>query len=468
MRMRDILAFLKQYIILGIVALIIIGLLFFIGYKLVYKKLMKGKKNIEIKKFILYGISIGYIIVVLGATFMNRAQVYKTINLNLFSSYKEAYHLMKISLFRNLILNMLLFVPFGFLLPFYSDKLKKMYKVLLIGLGFTLLIEIIQYLSRFGIFEIDDVFDNTVGVLIGYSIFMVYNNIKEKKPIKNIIMYFIPIILVITTFLGIYIKYQSKQYGNLDFEYNYKINMKNVNLKNNIQNYSSEKPMRKIYYKDRLNKRTARKFAIRFFSKLGATIDDRQTNEYEDTIIYNANGYNLWVNLNNGSYRFSNHKIYDGIHNYEAISGATKEEILNALNDIGIVIPANAEFSEKNKIYYFTVDEESNYKYTKGVFTCLYLEGNNINNVENNIISYSDSVMDGDSSVELISEGEAYKQIESGKFSYARYYGKLDTLEINDVNLTYYQDSKGYFVPVYKFNVIINNMPDNIFIKAMK
>ena len=124
MRMRDILAFLKQYIILGIVALIIIGLLFFIGYKLVYKKLIKGKKNIEIKKLILYGISIGYIIVVLGATFMNRGQDYKTINLNLFSSYKEAYNLMKLSLFRNLILNMLLFVPFGFLLPFYSDKLK--------------------------------------------------------------------------------------------------------------------------------------------------------------------------------------------------------------------------------------------------------------------------------------------------------------------------------------------------------
>lgn len=125
MRMRDILVFLKQYIMLGIVALIIIGLLFFIGYKLVYKKLMKGKKNIEIKSLILYGISIGYIIVVLGATFMNRGQVYKTINLNLFSSYKEAYNLMKLSLFRNLILNMLLFVPFGFLLPFYSDKLKK-------------------------------------------------------------------------------------------------------------------------------------------------------------------------------------------------------------------------------------------------------------------------------------------------------------------------------------------------------
>ena len=265
MRMRDILAFLKQYIILGIVALIIIGLLFFIGYKLVYKKLMKGKKNIEIKKLILYGISIGYIIVVLGATFMNRGQVYKTINLNLFSSYKEAYNLMKLSLFRNLILNMLLFVPFGFLLPFYSDKLKKMYKVVLIGFGFTLLIEIFQYVSNFGIFEIDDIFDNTIGVIIGYSIFMIYTKIKEKRKFKTIIVYFIPMILVISVFLGIYIKYQSQQYGNLDFEYTTKVNMKKVSFRNNINNFSNDHLKKNIYYRKKLNKTTARKFAEGFF-----------------------------------------------------------------------------------------------------------------------------------------------------------------------------------------------------------
>ena len=466
MRMRDILSFLKEYIILGIVVLIIIGLLFFIGYKIVYKKMLKGKKNIEVKKLLLYGLSIGYIIVVLGATFMNRGQVYGVINLHLFSSYKEAYHLMKISLFRNLILNMLLFVPFGFLLPFYSDKLKKMYKVILIGFGFVLSIETFQYISRFGIFEIDDVFNNTIGVLIGYSMFMIYSNIKGKKKFKNIIIYFIPIILVVAVFLGIYIKYQCQQYGNLDFEYNYRINMKKVDLKNNIESLSNEQPMRRIYYRDKLNKRTARNFANEFFAKLGANIDDNQTSEYEDTIVYSGDGYNLWVDLDTGAYRFSNLKIYDGVHNYEAISGATKEEILKALNDIGIVIPENAEFSEKNKVYYFKVDEESNYKYTKGILNCLYLEGNNINSVENNIVSYSDIAMDGDSSVELISEQEAYEQIENGKFSYGRYYGKLDTLEINDVSLTYYQDTKGYFVPVYKFNVLINNMPDNIFIKA--
>ena len=470
MRMRDILAFLKQYIILGIVALIIIGLLFLIGYKLVYKKLMKGKKNIEIKKLILYGISIGYIIVVLGATFMNRGQVYKTINLNLFSSYKEAYNLMKLSLFRNLILNMLLFFPFGFLLPFYSDKLKKMYKVVLIGFGFTLLIEIFQYISNFGIFEIDDIFDNTIGVIIGYSIFMIYTKIKEKRKFKEIIVYFIPIILVISVFLGIYIKYQSQQYGNLDFEYITKVNMKKVNFKNNIANLSNSHLKKNIYYRKKLNKTTARKFADGFFSNIGVKIDDRQTQEYEDTIIYNAGGYNMWIELQDGSYRLSNHNMFDGTHNYQPITGLTKEEVFTALNKVGINPPIESEFSEKDSRYYFTIDQELDNKYIKGTLQCLYYDYDNgsVNSIANNIISYSSAVMDGDSSVEIISEQEAFKQIEDGKFGYARYYGKLDSLEVNSINLTYYQDTKGYLVPVYKFNVIINNMPDNIFIKAMK
>ena len=470
MRMRDILAFLKQYIILGIVALIIIGLLFFIGYKLVYKKLMKGKKNIEIKKLILYGISIGYIIVVLGATFMNRGQVYKTINLNLFSSYKEAYNLMKLSLFRNLILNMLLFVPFGFLLPFYSDKLKKMYKVVLIGFGFTLLIEIFQYVSNFGIFEIDDIFDNTIGVIIGYSIFMIYTKIKEKRKFKTIIVYFIPMILVISVFLGIYIKYQSQQYGNLDFEYTTKVNMKKVNFRNNINNFSNDHLKKNIYYRKKLNKTTARKFVEGFFSNIGVTIDDRQTQEYEDTIIYNAGGYNMWIELQDGSYRLSNHNMFDGTHNYQPITGLTKEEVLTALNKVGINPPIESEFSEKDSRYYFTIDQELDNKYIKGTLQCLYYDYDNgsVNSIANNIISYSSAVMDGDSSVELISEQEAYKKIEEGEFGYGRYYGKINSLEVNSIDLTYYQDTKGYFVPVYRFNVLINNMPDNIFIKAMK
>ena len=108
MRISDILSLLKEYIILGIIALIFILVIFFLGYKLIYKKILKGEKNINKRKMILYGISIMYISIVLGAVFLNRSNLYGYANLHLFSSYKEAYNNMQISLFRNIILNIVL------------------------------------------------------------------------------------------------------------------------------------------------------------------------------------------------------------------------------------------------------------------------------------------------------------------------------------------------------------------------
>ena len=95
---------------------------------------MKGTKTIDKKRMILYGITIGYLVIVLGATFLTRGNSYKEMNLHLFSSYREAWNNMTDVLFsnivlRNSILNILLFIPLGFLLPIYSDKLKKIYKV---------------------------------------------------------------------------------------------------------------------------------------------------------------------------------------------------------------------------------------------------------------------------------------------------------------------------------------------------
>ncbi len=169
MRIIDIIELLKEYIVLGIMAIA----LFIVGYKVIYQKLMKGTKTISKPKFILYGISICYIVVVIGATFLNRGLNYGIVNLHLFSSYRQAYNQMQISLFRNIVLNILLFVPLGFLLPFYSDKLKKSYTTVGIGFATTLIIEILQYVTKIGIFEIDDIFNNTVRMC--YRILHIYD-----------------------------------------------------------------------------------------------------------------------------------------------------------------------------------------------------------------------------------------------------------------------------------------------------
>ena len=220
MRIRDIITLLKDYIFLGLGLLMIIGLIFLIGYKFIYQKLMNGKKKIQKKKLLLYGISICYFAVVFGAVFLSRGNVYKEINLHLFSSYLEAYHNMSPSLIRNIILNILLFVPLGVFLPLYTKKIDKKYIIIPIGFFVTLIIEIIQYSTGYGIFEIADLLNNTIGVIIGYGLYKSYNNIKNKENKIHLIGYLSPIIIITTIFIIISIIYQNKEFGNLPFEYN--------------------------------------------------------------------------------------------------------------------------------------------------------------------------------------------------------------------------------------------------------
>ena len=68
------------------------------------------------------------------------------------------------------ILNVLVFIPVGVLLGCASDKMK-WWKVLLFGASFSILIEVLQYVTKRGFAEFDDVFNNTLGCLIGFVLY---------------------------------------------------------------------------------------------------------------------------------------------------------------------------------------------------------------------------------------------------------------------------------------------------------
>ena len=75
-------------------------------------------------------------------------------------------------LYRDTYLNILVFVPLGFLLPQVWRR-ARWWKVLLIGFGVSLLIEALQLVTRLGWFDIDDILANTLGAVAGYIVFAV-------------------------------------------------------------------------------------------------------------------------------------------------------------------------------------------------------------------------------------------------------------------------------------------------------
>lgn len=67
----------------------------------------------------------------------------------------------------NIILNILLFIPFGYLLPSLFPRLR-WWQVVLLGLAFSLCIELLQLITKLGYADVDDLINNTLGAAIGW------------------------------------------------------------------------------------------------------------------------------------------------------------------------------------------------------------------------------------------------------------------------------------------------------------
>ena len=82
---------------------------------------------------------------------------------------------------KNLLGNIVPFVPFGFLLPIAYRKFNSTIKVLSIGLVSILLIEIFQFFTKLGHFDVDDIILNMIGIICGYFMLLLINRIFIKE-----------------------------------------------------------------------------------------------------------------------------------------------------------------------------------------------------------------------------------------------------------------------------------------------
>ena len=78
------------------------------------------------------------------------------------------------SLRSQIIANILMFIPIGFLLG-----IKVGWKGIPIAALFSLIIELIQLVTRRGLFEFDDVIHNTVGAVIGFGIYALLGKVMK-------------------------------------------------------------------------------------------------------------------------------------------------------------------------------------------------------------------------------------------------------------------------------------------------
>lgn len=132
-----------------------------------------------------------YVLLVLFSTVFTRGEGTQfKYELELFWSYRRGIIECGEMIIRDIILNTLMLMPIGIIMPMiYRNMYRKVFlRIILIGFSVSCLIEILQLVLKRGFFEFDDLFHNTLGVIIGYVIYCIISQIilywKQKRMFK--------------------------------------------------------------------------------------------------------------------------------------------------------------------------------------------------------------------------------------------------------------------------------------------
>ncbi len=490
MRVSDLISLGLDCLLPAALFALVFGFLFLVGYRLLYKKVFKGTKTLTVSYAILFAVFLCYVFMVLGVTLLHRgASPYIWFRLTPFYSYIEAWHQFKAADWRNIILNIFLFVPFGLMLPFLCKKCEKMWVTALSGFGFTLLIELIQLIAKVGIFETDDLMNNTMGTLIGYGFYKLacyIHSLMKKVPSAQVsengqsektlekatqtktslgqtLAYQIPLAITILTFGTVFIIYNTKELGNLSCHYVTRGDTQNVILETTLDETPEDVF---IYTIPSVAETEAREYARNFFQKLGTALDENYIDLYDESVYYsNTDGsLRLIVTFQGVEKKYIDFDAMPYTADVKPKSDAAAEELISAIGALGFYIPKTSEFVNLgNGEYRFRCDclTENGIVYD-GAVTCELNEEGRISQLD-----YDIKICTPYRETTVISEAEAYQNLCDGRFRFEPAFAP-EEIVVTDIFLTYSTDSKGFYQPVYAVNCNIDGESTRIYLPAIK
>ena len=156
----------------GVPTSVIIGILLIVCVQIVlfYRYNTDGHKFIRNASWCILG---WYVFFIFCSTILFRDKAEEThFFLRPFWSYSTLYN----RRIAEILLNILIFIPIGFLCG-AAIRNASFLKVTGLGCLLSFSIEILQLLTKSGIFNIDDAFHNTLGCAVGYGVFRLCNTI---------------------------------------------------------------------------------------------------------------------------------------------------------------------------------------------------------------------------------------------------------------------------------------------------
>lgn len=123
--------------------------------------------------YIILGLYLASVYAVVGLPSINYIRINLTINVIPF--------IPMVADMKNSILNVILFIPYGIMLPFLWKKFSSLKSIMLFSFGTSLIIEMLQVFT-YRATDINDLITNTTGAILGYMIFKILNKKLQLFP----------------------------------------------------------------------------------------------------------------------------------------------------------------------------------------------------------------------------------------------------------------------------------------------
>ena len=438
----------------------------------------KKKILVPWKKALVLLLLTGWAVLTVYATLFRIEAGFGAWNLHLFAAWREALNKFTLQVWLNVLLNIALFVPLGVLIPLLFKCFRRWYLALACGFGTSLVIEIIQLVSGRGMFDVDDLFTNTLGTMLGFGIVKAVIVTAERGTgwkRQCLCALSVPVAFS-AAMAAVFLGYSLKPYGNIPDAPIIKANLDGIQWELEfVPDDTSAKA--KVYAAGRLDKTASEEFVKSFADRVGIEFPD--TYYYDDTIIFanHSTGDFLNINQRDGSWEY---KIdTDTAPAFDVNASEIKPaELSGLLAEWGINIPEEAGFSVEpfgEGVKYtatFTselVPDSEGLVYGEVICTLYEEDGKTLlKSIDNRMVSLSPC-----EDKTIINQAGAVKELRSGHSFEGTVLERsgVSQIKILSCKLDFMADTKGYYQPVYRFELLLPEEDDLIFtdyVQALK
>ena len=450
-------------LLLGFAFSAVLGIIF-----LLYRRKYGSERKFPWKRTFLLLVFFGYLAVVFCVTNLRSSLMVRQVNLHLFRAWREALNNFSQHRWMNVLLNIAMFAPLGFLLPLMSGKFRKWYTAIPVGFGTSAVIELFQLAFATGVFDVDDLFCNTLGAAAGFfAIMLILSLGREKgKRLKPVLIYGCLTLAVFFGVSGVFVLYQMQEYGNLPEAPAYRVDTADARWKLECK-FPEVGDTYAVYQTQTRSQADCDAFAEMFETLVPIEFDD--ISYYQEEAYYmnhgSANGAHfLYVHYLDQGYEYT--AIYDDEPDWQALD---REAVLKALEKYPLQIPASAEFViEGDGWYRFTAGQlPENGVLLDGTLRVRVGGDGIVRQIENGLLSFSYY-----KDAQIILPEEAYRRLLAGRFSDGGYFERKQpkSLVISECTMEYRVDTKGFYQPVYVWEVASEDgsYRDRIVIPALK